>query len=128
MQRVLSILITNPTINPTDIHLQHTILGEPLHNLKGHLSSVYRTALSSQGWHYGSVNKLSSTTRVKKCADIGLTAIQMYFKLRQKLSATDPILLLMETAVRISDILYLYASARSPKRVLELYNCTCHTM
>ena len=65
-------------------------------------------------------------TRKEKvsCADIRLTAIQIYLKLRQKLSATDPILLLMETAVRISDILYLYASAHSPKRVLELYNCT----
>ena len=58
------------------------------------------------------------------CADFRLTAIQVYLKLRQELTTQDPILLLMETAVRISDILYLYASSRSPKRVLELYNCT----
>ena len=43
VQRVPSILITNPAINPTDLHLQHyAILGsEPPYDLKGHLSNVF---------------------------------------------------------------------------------------
>ena len=69
---------------------------------------------------------INYNTRKEKvsCADFRLTTIEVYLQLRQELTAQDPILLLMETAVRISDILYLYASSRSPKRVLELYNCT----
>lgn len=43
VQRMPSILITNPTTSLGDLHLQHyTILGsEPLHDLKGHLSNVF---------------------------------------------------------------------------------------
>ena len=99
-----------------------------MHDLKGHLSNVF-TELPCV--LKGDIKEeceqiIKYNTRKDKvsCADFRLTAIQVYLKLRQELTAQDPILLLMETAVRISDILYLYASSRSPKRVLELYNCT----
>ena len=130
VQRVPSILITNPTKNPVDLHLQHyTILGsEPLHDIKGHLSNVFTELIYVlEGDLKESCKKIISyNTRKDKvsCADFRLTAIQVYLKLREELPAENRILLLMETAVRISSLLYLHTSSRSPKRVLELYNST----
>ena len=75
-----------------------------------------RTALRSQGWDQECEQIIKYNIRKDKvsCADFRLTAIQVYLKLWQELTEQDPILLLMETGVRISDILCLYASARSP--------------
>ena len=130
VQRVPSILITNPTINPTDLHLQHcTILGsEPLHDLKGHLSNVFTELpyLLKGGIKEECEQIIKYNTRKEKSImrrfsfDSNSNISQAPTKAISNRSNTP----LMETAVRISDILYLYASARSPKRVLELYNCT----
>ena len=39
--RVSSLLLLNPQQNIQDLHItNHTILGEPLHNVKGHLTNL----------------------------------------------------------------------------------------
>ena len=104
VQRVPSILITNPT-SLEEFHLQHyTILGsEPLHDLKGHLSNVFTELLYVlQGDVKESCQKIITyNTRKEKvsCADFRLTAIQVYLQLRQHLTAQDPVLLFLQTAV-----------------------------
>ena len=105
VQRVPSILITNPTTSLEEFHLQHyTILGsEPLHDLKGHLSNVFTELLYVlQGDVKESCQKsMTYNTRKEKvsCADFRMTAIQVYLQLRQHLTAQDPVLLFLQTAV-----------------------------
>lgn len=90
VQRVPSILITNPTKSPSDLHLQHyTVLGsEPLHDLKGHLSNVVtELPFVLKGDTKESCLKLINyNTRKEKvsCADFRLTAIEVYLQLRQE--------------------------------------------
>ena len=51
-------------------------------------------------------------------------AIKVLLKL-QKTPSVDPMLLtLLTTAVKLSEILYLKDSKRTPKRILQLYNCS----
>ena len=69
---------------------------------------------------------ISQYTKKEKitCADLRITVIQLYACLLQRLTSDDEKLLLIDTAVRISEILYLPSTQRSSKRVLQLYNVT----
>ena len=56
------------------------------------------------------------------CAHHLVLILQLYLCLRQEKSSKC-ILNLLETAIRISQILYLPAEERTPRWILQLYNC-----
>ena len=58
------------------------------------------------------------------CADLRQVLIHLYAFLLERVSTEEDILQLLETAVRICEILYLPSIQRSPKHILQLYNCT----
>ena len=51
-----------------------------------------------------------------------LMSIELF--LHVKKASADPSILLLETAVRISELIYLPDEKRTPRRILELYNIT----
>ena len=129
-QRVPSLLLANPTLSLEAVNLQlYTILdSEPLHDLKGHLINFF-TELP----FILSRNVKETCQRIiqcnlnkekVKCADLRLRAAHLYHHILQHYRSDDYHLLLMQTVVQISEILYLPSSKRSPKRILQLYNCT----
>ena len=129
-QRVPSLLLANPTLPLEALHLQHyTILdSEPLHDLKGHLFNLFsELPYILNGDVKETCQKIIKSNLSKekvKCADLRLTAVHLYQLFLQHYRDDDYQLLLIQTAVQISEILYLPAYKRSPKRVLQLYNCT----
>ena len=117
-----SLLLANPTLSLEVLHLQHyTILdSEPLHDLKGHLFNLFTELPYILK---GDVQESCQKIIKSKCADLRLTAVHLYQLFLQHYKY-DHQLLLIQTAVQISEILYLPAHRQSPKRVLQLYNCT----
>ena len=116
-----SLLLANPTLSLEVLHLQHyTILdSEPLHDLKGHLFNLF----TELPYILKDVQESCQKIIKSKCADLRLTAVHLYQLFLQHYKY-DHQLLLIQTAVQISEILYLPAHKQSPKRVLQLYNCT----
>ena len=57
------------------------------------------------------------------CADHRILILQLFLYL-EKQNVTKGLLDLLQTAIRISQILYLPAENRTPRRILQLYNCT----
>ena len=101
---------------------------EPLHDLKGHLNNLFnKLPTILRGEVRDTCQQIIDSNKRKeklKRADLRLTAIQIFLFLKEKLSETSDVVALLETAVCISEILYLPAVQRSPKRILQLYNCT----
>ena len=130
VQRVPTLLLPTPTKSLSSLNLdKYEILdSEPLHDLKGHLLHLFAELPFILDKDTGALCKqiISQFTMKEKitCADLRITAVQVYACLLQRLSSGDERLLLTETAVRISEILYLPTKERSPKRVLQLYNVT----
>ena len=120
-------LIADPTAS---FNLQHyTVLNcEPLHDLKGHLRNAF-TELPHilEGDMKKTCKDIIDTNFYKDkitCADVRATAIHLYFQLRNSLASNNYLVVLIQTAVQTSGIFYLPSSQRTPKRVLQLYNCT----
>jgi len=128
-QRVPS-LLANPTLSLEAVNLQlYTILdSEPLHDLKGHLINLFtELPFILSGNVKETCQRIIQCNLNKekvKCADLRLTAVHLYHHFLQHYRSDDYHLLLMQTVVQISEILYLPSSKRSPKRILQLYNCT----
>ena len=55
------------------------------------------------------------------CADLRQVLIHLYSCLLEKVPTEKEILQLVETAVRISEMMYLPSTQRSPKHILQLY-------
>ena len=129
-QRVPSLLLANPTLSLEAVNLQlYTILdSEPLHDLKGHLINLFtELPFILSGNVKETCQRIIQCNLNKekvKCADLRLTAVHLYHHFLQHYRSDDYHLLLMQTVVQISEILYLPSSKRSPKRILQLYNCT----
>ena len=127
-QRVPTLLLLNPTQSLESLHLQHyTILdSEPLHDIKGHLANLFtELPYVLEGSVRDTCQRIIDSNLKKekvKGADLRLTAIQVYLYLLANHDESSQVLLLLQTAVQISEILYLPASKRTPKRVLQLYN------
>ena len=131
-QRVPTILITNPSQNLADLNLsQYAILDcEPLHDMKGHLINLL-TELPDV--LVGSVKKLalelltnilySKKKNGYSGSDLRLALIETY-KLLYFQQTDQQIKILLSTAVKISEILYSTYEKRTPKSILQLYNCT----
>lgn len=95
VQRVPTLLLGNPTENLVNLNLQYyTVLdSEPLHDIKGHLIHLFINLPSVIS---GEIKELceqiiSSNQRKEKltCADLRLTAIQVYLALAEKCPANS---------------------------------------
>ena len=130
VQRVPTLLLTNPTGNLSDLNIDnYTVLeSEPLHDIKGHLNNLFsKLPAVLEGDVKNTCKEIIDSNKRKdkvKCADLRLTAIQLFMFLRNKLPSTSNVVMLLDTVLRISEILYLPAIERYPKRILQMYNCT----
>ena len=97
---------------------------EPLHNIKWHFLNLFselpylfkeddRTTCQQAI----AANKGSTMTGAK-CR---ICMIELFLHLHRPVSSE--ILLLVETAVRISELLYMHDSNRNTRNILQLYNC-----
>ena len=122
VQRVPTIILLNPTGKLSDLNLEdYTILDcEPLHNLKGHLINVCKELpyLLAGDIRKSCEDIIAATVSDKMtCEDHRVLILQLYLHLHQQ-KASKGILDLLETAIRISQILYLPAEERTPCRIL----------
>ena len=104
---------------------EYTVLDcEPLHDLKGHLIHLCKELSHLlTGETRKSCEDISTTVRDKTtctCADHRIVLLQLYLYL-QKQDISKNIKDLLETAIRMSEILYL-PDAHRTHRVLQLYN------
>lgn len=130
MQRVPSLLLQNPSQTLQEINLQnYTIMDcEPLHDLKGHLSNLLEEfpKLLDESLARGVTAVIHAdlgTKETKRGGDYRLTLVHV-LALLKKTTPPAHILLLIETAVDISESLYAEEAKRSPKAILRLYNST----
>ena len=131
VQRVPSLLLTNPTQSLEDLNLQnYTIFDcEPLHDLKGHLSNLFDEL--PQLLEKSLADDVKSVLNVhlhmketKRGGDFRLAAVHVLALLRKRESTPAEVLKLIETAVDISELLYADEDKGSPKCILILYNTT----
>ena len=129
-QRVPTLLTQNPTRSLSSHNLQkYEILDcEPLHDIKGHFYNLLPELIALlPGPVQQECKAILDSTLVKDKTSGALfqaAAIKLLLKLH-KTPSVDPMLLpLLITAVRILEILYLKDSKRTPKTVLQLYNCS----
>ena len=128
-QRVPTLLTLNPTQSLTSLNLgNYEVLDcEPLHDIKGHLNNILPeiTHLLPPPLKTQFQQILDTTLPKGKVsgAFLRVAAIKVLLKLRQH--HADPlIVMLLETVVRMSEILYSQDSKRNPKMILRLYNCS----
>ena len=124
-------MITNPTQSLSQLHLaSYTILdSEPLHDLKGHLINLL-TELPHilTGESKTLVTELLSHILFSKKqngysgSDLRVALIETN-NLLQSQHVEEELKLLLITAVKISECLYSLCDTRTPKTVLQLYNC-----
>ena len=124
-------MITNPTQSLSQLHLaSYTILdSEPLHDLKGHLINLL-TELPHilTGESKTLVTELLSHILFSKKqngysgSDLRVALIETN-NLLQSQHVEEELKLLLITAVKISERLYSLCDTRTPKTVLQLYNC-----
>ena len=132
VQRVPTMLINNPSQSLSELNLElYTILdSEPLHDLKGHLINLLTELphiLSGECKQLTS-ELLTHLLYSKKQngysgSDLRVSLIEAN-NLLQFQDVTEDIKLLMSTAVKMSECLYSCAEKRTPKSILQLYNCT----
>ena len=126
IQRVPSLMVLNPIQPLSQVHLDnYTILNcEPLHDLKGHFHNlIHELPFLLKGGNRTTCEEVitavsGDTMTGAKCR---VCLIELFFCLR-KLNVSSEILLLVETAVRISAILYMFEEHRNPRNILRLYN------
>ena len=131
VQRVATLLISYPSQPLANINLQHymyTILDcEPLHTLKGHLRNMFdelpHVLPAKPKADLEDLLKADGRDKVTG-ADLRTTAIKAYLLLHRSPEVDHFVILLLQTIVKISALLYAEDSLRSPKMVLRLYNCT----
>jgi len=98
----------------------YTPLGGHLHNLFTELPHILTGDLKTEVQHfrqsYPSKDKVTG-------ADLQAAAVYLLLLLQNK-SQSAVLTTLMETIVRVSEIMYSPDSARNPHTILQLYNCT----
>ena len=128
-QRAPTLLTGNPTQPLTELNLQHyEILDcEPLHDVKGHLFNLLPEIphLLEEPLKSECLLILNTTIPKQKVSGAVLrtAAIKLLLKL-YKSSAKSTVTMLLDTIVRVSQLLYMPSSKRSPRNVLRLYNCS----
>ncbi len=128
-QRVPSLLVLSPMQTLTELNLsQYEVLDcEPLHDMKGHLLNILPEIppLLSEPLRSECQQILDTTFTHNKVSGalLRVAAIKLHLKLIRS-DAHKQVKLLAETAIRISEILYMSDAKRCPKTVLRLYNLT----
>ena len=134
-QRVPTILIANPSQPLHELSLEsYTVLdSEPLHDLKGHLINLLtefpKLLFDDNDVCKDSTKELLEQLLFKKKqngysgSDQRVALIELN-NLIQCQTVSDKKKLLLSTAVKISELLYSSDNKRTPKSVLQLYNCT----
>ena len=127
--RVPALLLTDPTesILTLGIERYEVVASEPLHDLKGHIINII-TELPSIITP-GSEAAIKCTHLIECClskekksgADLRRVVIQIFFLLKDM--DVPPKVLLLPTIIKVGEISYSLDSARSPRRLLQLYNC-----
>ena len=123
-----SLLLLNSTGELSDLHLeQYTVLDcELLHDLKGHLINMCKELpyLLTGNTRKTCEDIITATISDKMtCADHRILILNLYLHLKQQ-HVDERILNLLETAIRISQILYLPAEKLTQWRILQLHNCS----
>ena len=127
IQRVPSILLTNPVQSLADFNLeQYQVLDcEPLHDIKGHISNVLTElpAVLDRNLREQCAKLIEAdlSKDKKNGFDYRRTLIHL-LQLLHKLHAPMQVCTLIETLVDISCLLYLREEERTLQRVLRLYN------
>ena len=129
-QRVPTLLTLYPTQSLSSINLlKNEVLDcEPLHDLKGHLFNLLPEIRNLLPLPLGSECQQLDTTLPKQNvsgAFLRVAAIKRLIKLQNHSAHVDKFLLaLVNTVVRISELIYLFDLKRTPKTILQLYNVT----
>ena len=128
-QRVSTLLTLNPTQTLTSLNLgNYEVLDcEPLHDIKGHLNNILpeitHLLLPPLKTEFQQILDTTLPKGKVSGAFLRVAAIKVLLKLRQH--QIDPlIVMLLETVVRMSAILYSQDSRHNPKMILRLYNCS----
>lgn len=125
-QRVPTLLLNNPMQTLSDVNLNdYTVLDcEPLHDWKGHLNNLFTelpAVLDKQlATEVKALLAVDLEKKEKKTGgDYRIALVHLLALLRNR--PTPPkVLQLLETILRISELLYADESKRSPKTVLRL--------
>ena len=129
-QRVPTLLTLYPTQSLSSINLlKYEVLDcEPLHDLKGHLFNLLPEIPNLLPLPLGSECQQLDTTLPKQNvsgAFLRVAAFKLLIKLQNHSAHVDKFLLaLVNTVVRISELIYLFDLKRTPKTILQLYNVT----
>ena len=130
-QRVPTILLMNPTQSLSDVNLStYTVLdSEPLHDLKGHLINLLTELphiLSGETKvHVDELLKhllLSKKQNGYSGSDLRIALIEVT-NLVQSEDVDYELKCLLSSVVKMSECLYAGDDKRTPKAVLQLYNC-----
>ena len=126
VQRVPSLLLLNPSETLSELNLDcYTILDcEPLHDMKGHIQNIFEEITPKLDRILRAEVKALINTDLgkdmKTGGDYRLTAIHLLALLKKRNPAYE-VLILIQTLVEISELLYADDSKRSPKSILRLY-------
>ncbi len=132
VQRVPSLLLADPTQDLSTLNLEHydVLDSEPLHDLKGHFHNIMTELprILPSDLQCKTEDLLTATLSKDKVtgSDLRKTLIQLYLLLSNT-NASAPVVRLLQTAVKIGEILYSTEEHRTPRQVLQLYNhCWVH--
>ena len=129
VQRVPTLLLTNPTQSLHEVNLQfYTILDcEPLHDMKGHLQNLIDELPHILSKPLAEDCKVLINADLKKekktGADYRLVAIHLLCLLRKK-NGPAKIVQLVASIVSICELLYAKVMQQTPKAILRLYTLT----
>ena len=125
VQRVLSLLVTKPEQPLTELNLDtYTILDcEPLHDLKGHLTNILEELPNILTGETKTIVKELNKKRGPSGSDARVALLEIN-NIIQCRDVDQNIKMLLLTAVKISERLYSSDVKRTPKNILQLYNCS----
>lgn len=125
VHRVPTLLLTNPTQPLSELNLhRYTILNsEPLHDLKGHLSNLLMEIPHLLENSHKKCKQFMTATFGEKVSGADMRAGVIHLSLLlKKLGVQQVVQDLLDTIIRIGEILYADDSKRTPQRILALYN------
>ena len=125
VQRVPTLLTLCPIQTLCSLNLE-VIDCEPLHDLKGHLHNLLPEIPHLLDFPLSQeCQQLLETTLPKQKvsgAFLRVAAIKLLVKLQKNKSTSKLVVALLDTIVRVSELLYALDQKRTPKTVLQLYN------
>lgn len=126
--RVPALLLTNPTqpLESLGLERYEVVASEPMHDLKGHiLNLIVELPQALPPSAMASCTHLIDCCLAKEkksAADLRRVAIQLYLLLKDQ-DCSSRVILLLQTIIKIGEILYSHDKHRSPRQLLQLHNC-----